>query len=68
MGNYYLDTFKKALEKTEVTEEHVIAMMGNTDFFLKVLRVKFESKDPEMQKQAIQELHDFRKLLEDHQK
>ncbi len=68
MSNHYLQTFKKALENPEVTEEQVLSMMENTDFFLKIMRVKFESKDPELQKQAIEELKEFRILLENHQK
>lgn len=68
MSSYYLQTFKKALENLEVTEEHVLSMIENTDFFLKVLRVKFESKDPELKSQALEELKEFRTLLESQQK
>ena len=67
MSTYYLQTFKKALENPDITAEHVLTMMENTDFFLKVLRVKLESRDPELLKQAMDELKEFRTLLATHE-
>ncbi|MBX7066672.1 MAG: hypothetical protein K1X28_05525 [Parachlamydiales bacterium] len=68
MSNYFIKTFKSDLESPEMTEEKMIGMMENTDFFLKVLRVKLESDDPDLQKQAIDELKEFKHLLETYQK
>jgi hypothetical protein len=67
MSNYFLDTFKQEIESSEMSSEKLLSMMENTEFFLKVLRVKFESKDPELQKQGLDELLELKKIL-DHAK
>lgn len=64
MSSHFFNTFKLALENPSMTEEKAKTMLDSTDFFFKVLRVKFESKDPEMQKQAMEEIKEFRTLLE----
>lgn len=66
MSSHFFKSFKQSLENPVLTEESAKAMLDSTDFFFKVLRVKFESKDPEMQKQAIEEIKEFRQLLEAH--
>ncbi|MGB7978569.1 MAG: hypothetical protein WCF19_05360 [Chlamydiales bacterium] len=64
MNHHYLKTLEAGLQNPEVTREGIKAMLENMDFFLKVLRVKIESKDPEMQKQAMEELREFQTLLQ----
>jgi hypothetical protein len=68
MNSHFFDTFKLALENPLMTEEKAKTMLDSADFFFKVLRVKFESQDQEMQKQAIEEIKEFKNLLEAHSK
>lgn len=67
MSNHYFTTFKQSLNNPEVTPESLKTMLDNTDFFFKVLRVKIESGDLDLQKQAFEEIKEFRTLLEEHQ-
>ncbi len=68
MSTHYFNAFKGALDDTEMNEEKLIGLMENTDFFLKVLRVKLESDDLEMKKQAFEEIKEFREILKTYQK
>ena len=64
MSNYFLTNFQKMLKNKAFTAEDVKAMMESADFFFKVLKVKVESKDPEMEKQVVEEVKAFKELLE----
>lgn len=67
-NNYYFDSLKQSLEAEEQTPESILSLIQNTDFFFKVLKVKFESEDPEMMKQGAEEIKEMLALLEAHQK
>ncbi len=66
MSAHYLKTFQLALENPELTVEKLKNMLENTDFFLKILQLKIESNDSEMQNDAAQELKALKLLLETH--
>jgi hypothetical protein len=62
--NYYYETLKRALTDPNLTPETLKELVDGADFFFQVLRVKLESEDPILKKEAAQELTEFRKLLE----
>ena len=63
MSQYYLDTLKKSLADPTITGEGLQQIVQESQFFFDILRVKLESKDPELQKQAVQEILELKSLL-----
>lgn len=61
---YYFESLKKSLSTPNLTDEQLKTLMEETEFFFKVLKVKLESKDPELHDQAAQELRQLRTFLE----
>lgn len=65
--NYYFETLQKSLDEEKKTPDSVLNLLENTDFFFKVLKVKFESGDPDLINQGIEELKHMKELLEKHE-
>ena len=65
MNLYYFDTLKKALEDPNLDADGLRKLVDDTQFFLGVQKIKFETQDPEMQKQAGEEIRELRQILEE---
>ena len=66
MSQYYFAKLKQAIADGRATEESFRDIVEETRQFLGVIRVRLESADPEMQKQAARELSELKQLLLQH--
>jgi hypothetical protein len=62
-SNYYFEALQEALLNPDLTVEDLQETVQKTELFLRVLRVKLESREPELRTQAAQELNTLKTLL-----
>lgn len=63
MNFYYFESLKQALSSGNLSQEGLKALIDETGLFLGILRVKLESKNPDIREQAAQELRKLKLLL-----
>lgn len=67
MSTQYLENLKKTLDKTKQwTPELVAELVDELRNFFLTLRVKLESKEPDLRQAAEEDLRELRYVLEEH--
>ena len=66
MSQYYLDTMKQAVKDPAMTQEKLLQIMEECQFFFGVLRVKFESQNPVLCEEAKREIAELEAFLAEH--
>lgn len=67
MSTQYLESLKKTLDKTKQwTPDLVAELVDELRNFFVTLRVKLESKDPDLRQAAEEDLRELRYVLEEH--
>lgn len=63
MESFYFEKLKSSLKNPPTSKEELSALMEETRTFLGVLRIKFESGNPDLQEEAAQEIGELKDLL-----
>ncbi len=64
MTQYYQDLLKQALSHPNYTAAQLRALIEESEFYFRILKVKLDSPDPAAREEARRELHQLRTLLE----
>ena len=64
MKHHYFESLKQKLDEPSISQEKFDSIVGDTHFFLQILRVKLQSKDASMRNEAFQEIRELKQILE----